>query len=74
MISVETVPVRLYTGHQYGNPEQTYTWNHGDRNETWLYILRAYLDRPYTEPTPEQLPPVPEITTSDECDDCCTIL
>ncbi len=65
--------MRLYTGHQYGDHEQTYTWNHGDRNETWLYIIRVFLDRQFEEPPPEALPPVPEIMDSNECDDCCNI-
>ena len=34
VISVETVPVRLYGGNQRGDPEQTFTWNRGE-GETW---------------------------------------
>ncbi len=72
VLSTETVPVRLYSGNQHGNHEQTYTWNHGDRNETWLFVVRVYLDGDFCEPAPEDLLPVPEIA-EEECD-CCTVM
>ena len=70
VVAAETVPVRMYTGHAHGNPDQTYTWNRGERSEHWLYVLRVYLDGPYSEPPPEVLPGRPEIVE----DGCCTVL
>ena len=71
LISAETVPVRLYSGNQHGDHEQTYTWNHGDRSETWLYVVRIYIDGDFEEPPKEVLPPVPELD-DDDCD-CCAV-
>jgi len=42
VISAETVPVRMYSGNQYGNHEVTYTWNRGEQKEFWLLVLRIY--------------------------------
>ena len=43
-MSVETVPIRLHSGHQHGNPEVTYTWNRGNRPENWLYVIRVFIN------------------------------
>jgi len=42
VISTETVPVRMYSGNQYGNHEVTYTWNRGEQKEFWLLVIRIY--------------------------------
>lgn len=42
VISAETVPVRMYSGNQYGNHEVTYTWNRGEQKEFWLLVIRIY--------------------------------
>ena len=42
VVSAETVPVRMYSGNQYGNHEVTYTWNRGEQKEFWLLVLRIY--------------------------------
>ena len=72
MLSAETVPVRMYSGNQYGNTEQTYTYNRGERSEYWLIVIRVFLDGVYNDPPPETLPPLPEIQQAES--DCCTIL
>jgi hypothetical protein len=43
VVSAETVPVRMFSGNQYGNHEVTYTWNRGEQKEFWLLILRIYV-------------------------------
>lgn len=72
VVSAETVPVRMYTGNQHGNTEQTYTYNRGERNEYWLIVIRIFLDGVYNDPPPEVLPPLPTIAPGG--DECCTIL
>ena len=72
MLSAETVPIRMYSGGQYGDTESTYTYNRGERGEYWLMVLRVFLDGIYQDPPPEALPPVPAIQQGS--DDCCTIL
>ena len=42
IVSTETVPVRMYSGNQYGNHEVTYTWNRGEQKEFWLLVIRIY--------------------------------
>ena len=42
VVSAETVPIRMYSGNQYGNHEVTYTWNRGEQKEFWLLIIRIY--------------------------------
>jgi len=42
VVSAETVPVRMYSGNQYGNHEVTYTWNRGEQKEFWLLVIRIY--------------------------------
>jgi len=42
IVSAETVPVRMYSGNQYGNHEVTYTWNRGEQKEFWLLVIRIY--------------------------------
>ena len=71
-MSAETVTVRMYSGHQHLNPEQTYTWEPGERMEHHLYVLRVYMDGIPREPPPAALPPPPVIQSSG--DDCCTLL
>ena len=43
IVSAETVPVRMFSGNQYGNHEMTYTWNRGEQKEFWLLVLRIYI-------------------------------
>ena len=69
-LSAETVPIRLYTGRQHGDHEVTYTHNNGASSDTWLFVLRVYMDGPYREPPASALPPAPQ--TYD--DDCCILL
>ena len=70
VLSAETCAMRLMTGgERHNGAESTYTYNRGERNEVYIYVIRTYLDGYYREPDPSQLPPVPEMP-----DDCCTIL
>lgn len=73
VLSAETVTVRVLGGHQHGNPEVTYTYNHPNRPEQHLYVLRVYLDGIYQEPPPSVLPAPPLMQQSNN-DDCCVIL
>ena len=73
VLSVETPTVRMYTGHQHGDTERTYTYNPGNRAERHMYVIRVYLDGDYEEPPAEALPQPPEIVNSSS-GDCCHIL
>ncbi|CAG0880495.1 unnamed protein product [Darwinula stevensoni] len=71
LISAETSAIRMFTGGEREmGPEATYTFNRGDANEYWIYIIRLYLDGEYKEPPQELLPPIPQIQE----DSCCNIL
>ena len=72
VLCAETVAVRMYSGHQHGNAEQTYTYNPGNRAERHMFVLRLYLDGDYHEPPAEALPPPPVMTES--ASGCCTVL
>jgi hypothetical protein len=73
VLCAETVTVRMYSGHQHGNAEQTYTYNPGNRAERHMFVLRIFLDGDYAEPPREALPPPPVIQESSG-DGCCTIM
>ncbi len=66
------MPVRMFSGNQWGDTEQTYTYNRGERSERWIIVIRVFLDGVYQDPPPEVLPPMPQIQASDN--ECCTIL
>lgn len=71
IVSAETVPVRMFTGNQYGNHEITYTWNRGEQKEVWLLVLRIFLNGIYSDPPPDMLVP---ISTKDiKPSACCTV-
>ena len=70
--AAETVPVRMFSGNQYGNHETTYTWNRGEQKEFWLLVLRIFIDGDYAEPPPDMLPPAPY--EEEPPKKCCTIL
>ena len=72
VVSAETVTIRMYSGNQHLNPEQTYTWEPGKRAEHYLYVLRVYMDGEPSEPPPTALPPPPVVQPGG--DGCCTVL
>ena len=72
IVSAETVPVRMFSGNQYGNHETTYTWNRGEQKEVWLLVVRIFLDGDYLDPPPDMLPPPPANLKNQ--DNCCVIL
>ncbi|KAK2168610.1 hypothetical protein LSH36_15g00029 [Paralvinella palmiformis] len=70
IVSCESVPIRMFSGNQYGNHEITYTWNRGEQKEFWLLVLRIFLDGEFEDPPPEMLPPP---TLEDRESQCCTL-
>ena len=73
IVAAETVPVRMFSGNQYGNHETTYSWNRGEQQEVWLLVLRIFVDGEYVNPPPDMLPP-PLPLEKPKKGACCTIL
>ncbi len=73
IVASETVPVRMFSGNQYGNHETTYSWNRGEQQEVWLLILRIFVDGSYVNPPPDMLPP-PVPLDKPKTGACCVIL
>ncbi|ESO08151.1 hypothetical protein HELRODRAFT_169891 [Helobdella robusta] len=85
LISAETVPVRMFSGNQYGNHEVTYTWNRGEQKEFWLLVIRLYLTGTIDVAPPDVIMP-PFLNKkhhrhhgsvgsgSDEHDECCCVM
>lgn len=72
VISAETVPVRIFSGNQYGNHEVTYTWNRGEQKEFWLFVLRLYLSGDFELAPPDILLPPFLIKKNNE--HCCSVM
>ncbi len=68
MLSMETIPIQILSGKDIADPENMITWIRGDSKDNWLYVIRAYLDGDYEEPSPEDLPHVNEPSEA-----CCAI-
>lgn len=73
VISAETVPVRMFSGNQYGNHEVTYTWNRGEQKEFWLLVLRLYLSGNFDDtPPPDVI--LPPFLAKKGADTCCSLM
>ena len=72
VISAETVPVRMFSGNQYGNHEITYTWNRGEQKEFWLFVLRLYLTGDIDIPPPDVILP-PFLAKKGNANCCCVM-
>ncbi|KAI0231165.1 hypothetical protein LSAT2_018495 [Lamellibrachia satsuma] len=70
-VSAETVPVRMFSGNQYGNHEVTYTWNRGEQKEFWLLVLRIFVNGDY-DVSPGDL--LPEVDDKDKDNNCACVL
>ncbi|KAK8781545.1 hypothetical protein V5799_017113 [Amblyomma americanum] len=71
VLSCETAAMRLFSGGEaYAGTETSFTYNNGEHNEFWIFVLRIYMDGAYQEPPEEMLPPVPEVHDTG----CCVIL
>ena len=73
VISAETVPVRMFSGNQYGNHEVTYTWNRGEQKEFWLLVLRLYLSGSFDDtPPPDVI--LPPFLAKKGTQNCCSLM
>ena len=72
LVAAETVPVRMFSGNQYGNHEITYTWNRGEQKEFWLFVLRLYLTGEIDIPPPDVI--LPPFLAKQRSRRCCVIL
>ena len=73
VVSAETVPVRMYSGNQYGNHEVTYTWNRGEQKEFWLLVLRLYLSGNFDDvPPPDVI--LPPFLAKKGAQTCCSLM
>ena len=66
VFSIETSRMRVKGGMRTLKADTTNTALTGE-DELVLYFIRIYLDGPYAEPPPEDLPPVPEPSKQDPC-------
>jgi len=73
VVSAETVPVRMFTGNQYGNHEVTYTWNRAEQKEFWLLVVRLYLSDHVCIDLPPDMD-VQRIDVKMDNANCCTVL
>ena len=71
VISAETVPVRMFSGNQYGNHEVTYTWNRGEQKEFWLLVLRIFVNGDF-DVSPADL--LPDMDDKDKDNKCACVL
>ena len=74
IVSAESVPVRMFSGNQYGNHEMTYTWNRGEQKEFWLIVLRIFLNGEVHELPQEPISPALVKKSADKDEACCEIL
>lgn len=72
VISAETVPVRMFSGNQYGNHEVTYTWNRGEQKEFWLLVLRIFVNGDFDVSPADLLPDVDDKDKDNKC--ACVLL
>ncbi|XP_064487176.1 uncharacterized protein LOC135399270 [Ornithodoros turicata] len=71
VLSCETAAMRLFAnGKALTSIESSFTYNNGNRNEYWIFILRLYLDGTYQEPPTGELPPLPEVRDVG----CCNLI
>ncbi|ESO08471.1 hypothetical protein HELRODRAFT_190744 [Helobdella robusta] len=71
VISAETVPVRIFSGNQYGNHEVTYTWNRGEQKEFWLFVIRLYISGDFRFSPPDVL--LPPFLLKKRNENCCHV-
>lgn len=55
-------------GERKQGSEATFTYNMGEKNEYWMFVIRLYLDGLYKEPPPQMLPALPVLEKP-----CCNV-